>query len=336
MWRRVLGIIGLVVAGFVAVVVILALLPAGIDGLGPHPQPVATYAAAKAAVQAEDAAEAKAGVPPVCRSRLLDPGKRVARVVVLLHGLGNCPAQMVPLGREFRREGDAVYIPLAPAHGLPGGVSELGALSAEGLRDYADRSVDIADGLGRQVDVVGLSMGGMLASWIAQHRADVHRSVIAAPAFRMGVVPSWVTDSVVNVFSRVPGITIPAVSGEALPHGYPPGDNTRAIAEMFGLARYVTVSGVPLANPKVQLAGLLNANDTTVSNEAAQDFFDAERRAGHPVREVLLPESLGLPHDTIDAAQPTARTDVVYPIIVALADGTRLPPLPPGTVVTPR
>ena len=44
------------------------------------------------------------------------------------------------------------------------------------------RAVDIAAGLGDQVTIAGLSAGGVVAAWAAQHRRDVHRAVLIAPS----------------------------------------------------------------------------------------------------------------------------------------------------------
>ena len=53
-----------------------------------------------------------------------------------------------------------------------GGIGNLGGITAEGLRAYAETAVDIADGLGRERRVLGLSMGGVLAAWVAQNVAQ--------------------------------------------------------------------------------------------------------------------------------------------------------------------
>ncbi|NJP05385.1 MAG: alpha/beta hydrolase [Chloroflexaceae bacterium] len=47
---------------------------------------------------------------------------------------------------------------------------------------YASESVDIARGLGRHVTIAGISVGGTIAGWAAQFRADVDCAVLIAPA----------------------------------------------------------------------------------------------------------------------------------------------------------
>ena len=70
---------------------------------------------------------------------------------------------------------------------------------------------------------------------------------------------------------------------------------------------------------------MLNDNDHTISNDAAEGLVAAWRQNGREVTVVRLPKRLGIGHDTIDRAEPTQRIDVVYPVVLALAEG-RTPP----------
>ena len=55
---------------------------------------------------------------------------------------------------------------------------ELGRLTALELARAADEAVDVAHGLGTHVTVMGLSMGGVMAGFVAQGRPDVERAVL--------------------------------------------------------------------------------------------------------------------------------------------------------------
>jgi len=324
-WLRRIGIaIGALVAAIVVVLVVMAILPVSTTGLGATPNPAPTYAAATARfaqVQKDDAA-----ARPVCRSRLLTEGHRTARVVVLFHGLTNCPRQMLDLAKKLHADGANVLVLRTPGHGLPGGVENMADVSAEDFRDFAAGAVDMAHGLGAQTTVVGLSLGGMLAAWSAEEEPDVYRAVVIAPAFALGSVPSWVNDAFVNVFSRLPNINVPG-GVDSVAHGYPPGTATRPTAQLFRLGTQV-LQHAGAGDPGVKdLDLIINDADGTVSNDAALAWAARWRASGHVVTVVHIPACLGLPHDTIDMAQPGQDTALVYPIVVAMAEGKTPPPI---------
>ena len=264
--RRTLLAVAAIVAAIIIVLGVMAILPVSTTGLGATPHPAPTYAAATArfAQVARDDAAAR----PVCRSRLLTEGHRTARVVVLFHGLTNCPRQMLDLAKKLHADGANVLVLRVPGHCMPGGVENMAGVTAEDFLDYAAGAVDIAHGLGVQTTVVGLSLGGMLAAWSAEEEPDVYRAVVIAPAFALGSVPSWVNDAFVNVFSRLPNINVPGGVG-SVPHGYPPGTATKPTAEMFRLGMQV-LQHAGSGHPNVKyLDLLLNDADGTVSNDAA-------------------------------------------------------------------
>jgi hypothetical protein len=89
---------------------------------------------------------------------------------------------------------------------------------------------------------------------------------------------------------------------------------------MFRLGRYVEDVAETDA-PRGSVAVVLNDNDKTVSNDAAEKLVTAWENAGAEVTVLRLPKSWGLPHDVVDVAQPKQRVDDVYPILVALAEG---------------
>jgi len=317
----------LTVAGAVLVVaLVLALIPVGTDGLGAEPDPAGSYDVAVERFETIAASEAEGGVRKECRSRLLTTGERAERVVVLLHGLTNCPRQMVELADELHEGGATILVLRAPDHGLEGDVGEIGDVDAEDFRDYADEAIDIAADLGDEVTVMGLSLGGMLTAWAAEERPEVERAVVIAPALAVGGVPGFVATGFTNLFSRLPNLKLPS-GGDALPHAYPPAIATRPTAQMFRLGRYVEDVADTDA-PRGPVSVVLNDNDKTVSNDATEKLVAAWEQAGADVTVIRLPKSLGLPHDVVDVAQPKQRADAVYPILVALAEGREPPPAP--------
>ena len=149
--------------------------------------PSRDYAAALVkweALRAQDGAE----VNPVCRSTLLTHGARAEQAAVLVHGVTNCPQQFVQLAPLLFDQGYNVLIPRIPWNGFLDRSGEaMRNLTAQQLRAFGDAVVDIACGLGERVSVLGLSGGGVVTAWIAQHRAEVERAVVIAPS--IGIVP---------------------------------------------------------------------------------------------------------------------------------------------------
>lgn len=324
-WVKRVLLAALAVVGTVLVVaIVLALIPIGTKGLDAAPDPAADYRAA--ADRFERISEGEDDVRPACRSRLLTSGERAQRVVVLFHGLTNCPRQMVELAERLHENGATVLVLRAPDHGLPGDVSEMGSVDAEDFRDYADDAIDIAAGLGDEVTVMGLSLGGMLTAWAAEERPEVDRAVVIAPALAVGGVPGFVADGFTNLFSRLPNLKLPS-SGTKLPHAYPPAIATHPSAQMFRLAKHVEEIADEKA-PTAAVAVVLNDNDKTISNDRAARLAGTWDDGGVDVTVVRLPKGLGLPHDVVDVAQPEGNTEAVYPVLVALAEGKAPPAVP--------
>jgi esterase/lipase len=320
---RILRWTGIVIAAVVVLVVALAVWPASMSGLGAEPRPTATRDEALARFAEVTAGEEGSMFEP-CRSQLLDHGEATEVVVVLFHGLTNCPAQFSEFGSRLFDEGANVLILRAPRHGLAnaagdgiGGLSNVDDLKARELADYADTAVDIATGLGDEVRVLGLSMGGVLANWTAQERADVDRVVAVAPAMSIPRVPGFLTTGFVNLFDKAPGLDLPGES--KLDHAYA-GESTKGLVATFLLARFVERAADDRGPAAGDVVVVLNPDDNQVDNGFVSAFASSWGSQGVPV--VTLPDR-DLPHDVIDPDQPDGDTDLVYPILVGLLEGRR-------------
>lgn len=107
------------------------------------------YAGARDGIRAIIAREdADAHLIKEALPRLYEHGARADLAVVLLHGFTNVPQQFDALARRLYARGCNVYVPRLPRHG------------------NADR---LTQGLGRSVAVLGLSLGGTMALWMAQN-----------------------------------------------------------------------------------------------------------------------------------------------------------------------
>lgn len=146
------------------------------------------------------AAEARADrADPAVRdgSLLFSHGERTARAVLLLHGYTHAPSQLEPLAREFFARGYNVWVPRAPHHGT----SVPGRLRINGLTAYAERAFTLTEELGDDVGVVGVSAGGVLATWLAQEQ-PVRRLLLLAPFFAPARLPAIAVGPLVFLYSR--------------------------------------------------------------------------------------------------------------------------------------
>ena len=149
-----------------------------------HPEPADSYATALVLADRLRAADGPE-VNPLCRSRVLEQGRRTRVAVVLLHGYTNCPQQWDRIASAYAASGVSVVVPRLPGHGYADRLTRaLGDLTPEALAAVADQAVDIAAGLGEEVHVVGSSAGGALATWLATRRDEVDQLTLISPLGR--------------------------------------------------------------------------------------------------------------------------------------------------------
>src|SRR5438105_3583360 len=261
-------------------------------------------------------------VNPLCRTILLGADGRAARCFVLLHGFTNCPQQFAQLAQKLHDDGDVVLVPRYPYHGLNDRLTrETSRLTTEDLIRFANDVTDIGQGLGREVIVAGLSLGRLLAMWLAQHRADVRRAVAISPVFGLRRLPTslvrWAAGSLPDRYLWWD----PRAKAELPPnYGYPR-FSTRAYGALLGVSRLIE-EGARTRRPKAgSIAVLLNANEPAVDNGPALRVVERWRARGAKVDVRELPVELGLPHDLIDPGNPAGNVGLVYPIVLDLLNG---------------
>ena len=309
---------------------IVAIAPMNTDGFESHPHPAHGFTDAVSRVTRQQAADDSVAAVGG-RTILLTHGHSTARAVVLLHGFSNSPRQFRAIAESLYATGDNVYVPRLPHQGERNATaSTLGELSAEELRNSSDSVVDVAQGLGDSVVVVGLSMGGTMAAWIGQYRRDVQRVVVISPPFELWYVPSFFAPAVLNLAVRLPDITQNFAADTARPDRAL-GNSSNAIGQMlrFGLeVRRAADREAPRVHDAVFV---MNAADRTVKPEPITALADLWARKGAAVEVYEFPDSLKLPHDVIDGAELSANPTVVYPVVKALAHGGH----PPAFLLTP-
>ncbi|MBK8049270.1 MAG: alpha/beta hydrolase [Anaerolineales bacterium] len=269
--------------------------------------------------------EPAGGVISGCEGIFLTHGRRTHRAIVLLHGFTNCPEQYVELAPAFFALGYNVLAPRFPGHGMiEKGPQSLQEMSAEGLMGTAARAIDIAHGLGDHVTVLGLSMGGLTAAWVAQNRGDVDEVVLVAPALAYLAVPRCVQGVVANLFLRLPDAVRwwdPKLMADAPgpAHAYR-GFTTQSFAQMARFALLVLQQAGKQAPQVNTLIVVTNPCDEAVNNTGAAQLGRSWERHGATVMRHVFPADWGLPHDLIDPANAGPHLDRVYPLLVEWTD----------------
>jgi len=302
------------------VVGLAATIPLRSGNLRSHPFPAADYRSAVDRVTRRQTADDRV-VAPGGRTVLLTHGTRVPRVDILLHGFTDSPSQFAELADSLFQGGDNVYVPRLPHHAeRAGDARALAGLTAVELRQTADSAVDVAAALGDTVVVVGLSVGGTMAAWMGQHRHEVRRVVMIAPAFEAARVPSRLEGFLINLTERMPNVTRRAAPDTARPDRNP-GFATHALAEVLRLGKAVRKSAERKPPRAAEFTFLLNDRDRTVKSSAALRLAKDWDAYGAQVSVYAFPASLGLPHNVLDGREPTGQPRLVLPSVIALSRG---------------
>ncbi|MEO8336235.1 MAG: alpha/beta fold hydrolase [bacterium] len=266
--------------------------------------------------QAVDDSIAAAGA----RSILLTTGAPTARAILLLHGLTDSPRQFEAFAHLLYADGNNVYVPRLPQHGLRGkDAGALGALTVSQLRGVADSVVDEVRGLGDSVVVVGLSMGGTIGAWIAQAR-DVTRVILIAPAIEPGRIPSLLDRPLIGLADHLPSLTRRSQPDAARPDREP-GFSLHAVAEVLELGRSLLNEAAQVPSRTRDVTLLVNASDRTVKASAAEALGERWLHHGAAVSVFELPDSLRLPHNIIDPFEGHGGGDAVLAVLRDLTYG---------------
>ncbi len=244
--------------------------------------------------------------------------------VVLFHGLSASPTQFVRFAHALHEHGHNVIVPRLPRHGHEDRLSTaLAHLTADELRQLARESVELAHGVGERTVVGGFSLGGLLATWIAEHFA-VERAVAIAPFFGI----SWVPNRFMGSFSRLM-LALPnqfqwwdpiARERQMPAHGYPR-YATHAVAQSYLLAREVMRDATGGIAAK-KLIFVTNAREAAVNNRAVRRLEMRLRdQSAERLQHVVLTD-VPFSHDIIEPLRHPQIADRVFPTILALLEGT--------------
>lgn len=264
------------------------------------------------------------GVDKDCDTKWLLHGHPTETVYVLMHGLCNCPKQYEKLGELLFAQGANILIPRTPWHGLSDLMNTgFANLTGTEMVGSAEHAVDLAKALGKRVVVVGLSINGTTAAWLAQNRSDIARVVLLSPFFSPAMIPDWSSVPVGHLALRLPNQFIwwNDIEKEKLigpPYAYPRFP-TKVIGEVMSLGESVREQAKSTPFRSGSLLIVTSASDLAASSEATASLV-AEWRKLRPdaVTTHEFPLAERVPHDFIDPNQPDQKVDEVYPHLLSL------------------
>ena len=266
--------------------------------------------------------EADESLNPVCCSKLLTHGSKTERVIILMHGMTNCPQQFVELAPIFFEQGYNVLIPRMPHNGLADpDTDDLRYLKSAELRDCSNTMVDIARGLGDHITFLGLSVGGLMAAWVAQYRDDVNKAIIIAPSFTIGPrLGVGISKVIMYLFLILPNIMTQRLKPfkDGPDHNYL-GFATKGLGEMmrFGFSIYDTSKVTSAAAQSVLV--ITNAADAAVNNKIPLQVAKNWQYNGlKQLDKYEFDAKYKLIHDLIDPGQKEQNVAVTYPILLDL------------------
>lgn len=292
--------------------------PLATDDLVASPNPAATYEEAVARIEQIRREEDKLPLHEEGRTIILSHGHQTERVFVLLHGFTNSPRQFRELGEKLFATGANVIIPRLPQHGFADRLTDaLRDFTANELVRHAEEGVNAAHGLGRRVTVVGLSVSGVTAAWLAHEHEGLDEVFLLAPFFGVSFSPGSLTAPLTAALMRLPNTFLwwdPRVREnlQQPPHNYPRYP-THALGDSLRLGLAVERQKGPLQVKRLSV--ILSASDIAVNNARTLHLLEQWEAASPGIGffAYTFPASDKVPHDMIDPLQPNARTDVVYP-----------------------
>ncbi|MFD0785906.1 alpha/beta fold hydrolase [Micromonospora azadirachtae] len=317
--RTVLGRVGGTLGALLALVVLAAVVLyawplGGSDLQHADPKALTFDVALGQAEQAVAAETADPDVRPECRSVVMSHGARTAKAVLLLHGYTDCPKQYAGLAKRYFDEGYNVWVPRAPRHGVTDELAHA-KLEATELVTYANDAMNLVAGLGDEVGVVGISGGGVLATWLAGRRPDAVRHLLLLSPFyqpNSAQAPGFVVKPTIVLFGFH---LLPDKINSA-------GFSYAALSQYLRIARNFDLDR---RNPQLlSVAVVTSANDDLIDH---QEAVDVPRRiaaaSDRPLAVHELPAELGIGHDIVDPDTLGDRTDELDKLYFDLYEGTR-------------
>jgi pimeloyl-ACP methyl ester carboxylesterase len=173
--------------------------------------------------------------------------------------------------------------------------------------------VDIAQGLGEQVTVMGFSMGGVLALWLAQNRADIALACSISPALASHAIPIALTTLVIQYYLIAPNQFrwwAPQAQDAPVPplHAYPR-YATRGLAHIVNIGLKVRAASRHSQPKASSVLVIINPTDESVDNTYAREVVSNWQTHGFQnLRLYEFNANYNLNRDLIEPDQPRQQT----------------------------
>ena len=196
-------------------------------------------------------------------------------------------------------------------------------LTAAEMLASCNQAVDLARGLGGEVVFVGLSINGTAAAWMAQNRADLHRSVLLSPFLAPAMLPGWLAGPTEHLLLRLPNFFIwwNSELKQANPgptYAYPRFP-TRLIGETMLLGRDVLRESLGSTPRCPSILVVTSASDRAANGDVTAALVENwEKHHPKDLQTYIFPASEKVLHDFVDPHQPDQRIDFVYPLLLKL------------------
>ena len=290
-----------------------------------QPQPTHRYAEAITRLQTWVADE-NDSVNPRCRTQLLDHGCQTENAIVFIHGYTNCPYQFHQLARTLHSRGWNTLSIRLTGHGFADRLTTaLSTIQPKVWADSTTESLDIGRGLGKHLTVFGFSLGGVLAAWAAQHRADLDHALLVSPAMAICALPrrhQYLAAHLLSVWPNFFQWWNPALKEQRLEplHAYPR-FGSRSLATMLRLGLIIQREAT-VARPQARaITVVTNPSDRVVDNDTTAHMVSSWRSHGATVATQSFPCEWQLIHDLIDPTQPEQQVEKVYPLLLEWIGG---------------
>lgn len=210
--------------------------------------------------------------------------------LLLLHGFGDTPQTLQYLADHMRAQGWGVHAPLLPGHGRT--LDEFAASRADQWIDFAREELTALRARYESVAIIGLSMGGAIATILAGDARDVRAIALLAPYLSMPTTLRRAAG-----LYRILGVLFPFLRGGGDRSIRDPIEAARNLAYGFATPRLVfelrrVVDRARAAAPAVSAPTLVvqSRQDNRIPPDAAERAFSLFRV---PDRRLLWTEGNG-------------------------------------------
>ncbi len=250
-------------------------------------------------------------------------GKRTARATVLFHGLSTSPMQFAAIALTLYQGGQNVLVPRLPKHGHADRMSDaLARMTAADLRATAMQSLDIARGLGERVTVAGLSLGGLLAAWLAQNES-FERAVPIAPYMGLALLPNRLAPRVMRWAQALPNFFAwwnPIMRKRQPPaHGYPR-FATHSLAQAYEISLELATSAASRPPAAQRIVVVTNLHEAAVNNRAIRKLVASWKSQRSSGIETFEFSDLPISHDIVEPRGDPRIIARVYPTLLKILE----------------